>query len=335
MTEPAAASGRVRPGFKLALRVALAAIAVAFLATKLPKGEIIPKQHLGFTIVLLIAAVLCTLLGVVLSAWRWQRVLMVFDVHAPLLTLTNHYLAGIFVGTVLPSTIGGDVLRVSRASQTVGSTQVSFASVVLERMTGFVALPVLVFTGFALKPSMLENDQAWLAITVAVVTLLILAGLVFAAGHPRIAGRYADNENWTRFIGALHVGIDRLRRNPRQLGPVLGTALLYQFSVVVTFMLVFRALDLPIPLAGALALSPAVLMIQVLPITLGGFGLREGALVLFMHPFLEGTDVKDARVLAAGALWYGCLVLVSMLGAPSFAAGRRKQKQKTLEAESA
>jgi uncharacterized membrane protein YbhN (UPF0104 family) len=200
-------------------------------------------------------------------------------------------------------------------------------------MTGFVALPVLVFTGFAIKPSMLENDQAWLAVTVAVVTLLILVGLVFAAGHPRIAGRYADNENWTRFIGALHVGIDRLRRNPRQLGPVLGTALLYQFSVVITFMLVFRALDLPIPLAGALALSPAVLMIQVLPITLGGFGLREGALVLFMHPFLEGTDVKDARVLAAGALWYGCLVLVSMLGAPSFAAGRRKQK--TLEAESA
>ncbi|HVJ97934.1 MAG TPA: lysylphosphatidylglycerol synthase domain-containing protein, partial [Acidimicrobiia bacterium] len=114
---------------------------------------------------------------------------------------------------------------------------------------------------------------------------------------------------------------------------VLGTAILYQFSVVVTFMLVFRALDLPIPLAGALALSPAVLMIQVLPITLGGFGLREGALVLFMHPFLEGTDVKDARVLAAGALWYGCLVLVSMLGAPSFAAGRRKQK--SLESETA
>jgi uncharacterized membrane protein YbhN (UPF0104 family) len=194
-------------------------------------------------------------------------------------------------------------------------------------------LPVLVFAGFAIKPSMLDNDHAWLAISIAVVTLLILAGLVFAAGHPRIAGRYADNENWTKFIGALHVGIDRLRRNPRQLGPVLGTAILYQFSVVVTFMLVFRALDLPIPLAGALALSPAVLMIQVLPITLGGFGLREGALVLFMHPFLEGTDVKDARVLAAGALWYGCLVLVSMLGAPSFAAGRRKQK--SLEAENA
>jgi uncharacterized protein (TIRG00374 family) len=331
MTEPAAASGRVRPGFKTALRLAVAAVALAILATKLPNGEIIPKQHLGFTIALLVAALLCTFLGVVLSAWRWQRVLMVFDVHASLFTLTNHYLAGLFVGSVLPSTVGGDVLRVSRASDTVGSSQVSFASVVLERLTGFVALPVLVFTGFAIKPSMLDNDHAWFAITIALVTLAILGVLLVAAGHPRIAGRFADSEKWTRFIGALHVGIDRLRRNPRQLGPVLGTALLYQFSVCVTFMLVFRALDLPVPLAGALALSPAVLMIQVLPISIGGLGIREGALVLFLHPFLRNTDIPDSRVAAAGILWYGCLVVVSMLGAPSFAAGRRKSKAREKE----
>jgi len=153
---------------------------------------------------------------------------------------------------------------------------------------------------------------------------VLLALILFVAGHPRIAGRYAEKPNWTRFIGAVHVGVDRLRREPRQLGPVIGTALLYQLSVVIVFMLVFRALDLPVPLTAALAFSPAVLMIQVLPISIGGLGLREGALVVFLHPFLKGTGVTDARVFAAGLLWYGCLIVVSMLGAPSFAIGRRK-----------
>jgi uncharacterized membrane protein YbhN (UPF0104 family) len=231
----------------------------------------------------------------------------------------------LFVGNVLPSTIGGDVLRVSRASDEVGSSSVAFASVVLERLTGFLALPVLVLAGFAIRPSLIHEPHAWIALLIAGITLAILVIVLVAAGHPRIAGRYADNANWTRFIGAVHLGVNRLRREPKQLGPIVGTALLYQLSVVVTFMLAFRALDLPVPLSAALAFSPAVLMIQVLPISLGGLGVREGALVLFLHPFLKNTDIPDARVAAAGLLWYGCMLVVSMLGAPSFAVGKRKR----------
>jgi len=55
-------------------------------------------------------------------------------------TLTGHYFVGLFVGNVLPSTIGGDVVRVTRSSGTAGSSTVAFASVVLERLTGFVGL---------------------------------------------------------------------------------------------------------------------------------------------------------------------------------------------------
>jgi uncharacterized membrane protein YbhN (UPF0104 family) len=326
------AAPRFGPRSKFALRVIVTVVALAIIFTKLPHEDVIPDEHhVALTIFLLILAVLTTFLGVVLSAWRWQRVLHVFEVDVPLKELTQHYLVGLFAGNALPSTVGGDVVRISRASGSTGSTQIAFASVVLERLTGFVALPLLVFLGLAIKPSLLDNNQAWAAVLVAAITLMILVIVLFIAGHPRIAGRYADHENWARFIGAVHIGVDRLRRDPRQLGPVLGTAFLYQFSVVVTFCLVFRALDLPIPLAGALAFSPAVLMIQVLPISLAGIGLREGALVLFMHPFLEGTGIPDSRVAAAGLLWYGCTLVVSMLGAPSFVMGNRARHARGIE----
>ncbi len=193
----------------------------------------------------------------------------------------------------------------------------SFASVVLERLTGFVALPLLVFSGFALRPSLAHHAHAWIALLVASLTLVLLALILFLVGHPRLAGRFADRDNWVRFIGAVHIGVERLRRDPRQIVPVLGTALIFQTSQIVMFGLIFRALDLSVPVTAIIAFTPAVLMLQVLPISFSGLGVREGALVLFLHSF----HVSNAQAFAAGLLWWGCMITVSMLGAPAFAVG--------------
>jgi len=254
-------------------------------------------------------------------------VLVLLDAVVSVKTLTSIYLAGLFFGNVMPSTIGGDVLRVTRAGNVVGSSSTSFASVALERLTGFVALPLLVVTGFVLEPSLLDRKHAWIALAVAGATVVLLGVVLFLAGHPKVAGRYADHENWMRFIGAVHRGVDRLRRDPRQIVPILGTAILYQLSVVLMFGLIFRALDLPVPIAAVMAFSPAVLMLQVLPISVGGIGVREATLVLFLHAFLHanshGNEITNSRIIAAGLLWYFCMLVVSLLGAPAFAIGQR------------
>ncbi len=323
MTEAGENPRRGGGGWKLALRILVTAAFLGVLATRAQGVEdVMPDGHHLRTGVLLVSAVLVTLLGVVLSAWRWQRVLEVFDAHIALRTLTTIYLASLFIGTVLPTTIGGDVLRVSRASSITGSRR-AFGSVALERLTGFLVLPLIVVCGFAIRPSLLDEPRSWLALLVAAITLALLGFVVLAVGHPRLAGRFADRENWTRFIGAVHLGVDRLRREPARVVRVMGTALLYQLSVITVFGLVFRALDLGVPIAAVLAFVPAVLMIQVLPISISGLGVREGALALFLHPF----GVSEAQALAAGLLWFGALVVVSMLGAPAFALGSRKRVQ--------
>lgn len=304
------------------LRIAVAIALLAFLATKVENPEdLIPDEHHALTLALLGLALLTTFIGIVLSAWRWQRVLLLFDAPVPLRTLTGHYFAGQFVSNALPSTIGGDVLRVSRASTTVNSATTSFASVALERLTGFVALPLLVFIGFALDPSLLDQDHAWLALLVAGITLGVLSLILVLAGHPKMAGRFANHENWTRFIGAVHVGIDRLRREPQHVFPILGTAMLYQLSVVCAFGLVFRALDMGVPVAATVAFVPAVAMLQVLPLSFAGLGVREGALVLFLRPM----GVTSAQAVAAGVLWYLCVLVASLPGAPALAVGNRRR----------
>jgi uncharacterized protein (TIRG00374 family) len=323
MTEGAPARRRrLGPRSTLALRIVVSGLLLALLASK-AKGvdDAIPDQHPGLTATLLAAAVLTALVGVGLSAWRWQRVLLLFDVRVRIPALFSHYVVGLLVGNVLPSTIGGDVVRVARASNTVGSSEVSFGSVVLERLTGFVALPLLVFIGFALRPSLADHTNAWIALVIAVVTLALLALILFLAGHPRLAGRFTERANWARFVGAVHRGVERMRREPRQIWPVLATALIFQVSQILMFGLIFRALDLPVPIAAVIAFCPAVLMLQVLPVSFSGLGVREGALVLFFHSF----DVSNAQAVAAGLLWWGCMLVVSMLGAPAFAVGHGSQ----------
>jgi len=319
--EPAVAH-RSGAKWKVALRLLVSAAFLAVLVTRVPDlGDSIPDGHHLRTALLLSAAVATMLVGIVLSAWRWQEVLLVFDAPVKIRTLTGHHLAGQFVGNVLPSTIGGDVLRVSRSAKTVRSTTTAFASVVLERLSGMLALPLLVVLGFAVRPSLLHADHAWFALLVAGLTVAVLGLILFAAGHPAIAGRYATNENWTRFIGAVFQGIDRARREPRRIVRVLIAALIYQVTIVGSYLLIFHALDAHVSIAGAFAFIPAVSMLQALPISLGGLGVREGALVLFRH----GLGVTSAVAATAGLLWYGSLVIVSMLGAPIVAIGMREK----------
>ena len=322
--DAATADAPARPArWKLLARLVVSVGVLALLVIKTPHlGGVLPRRDHWRTALLLASALVLTLVGIVLSAWRWQRVLHAFDHRVGLLTLTGYTLAGQFVGNVLPSTIGGDVLRISRLGSVIESNETAFASVAIERLTGFVALPALVVIGFAVRPSLLDDDHAMLALGIAGATLVALVVVLTAAGHPRIAGRFSDHQSWMRFIGAVHRGVDRLRRQPREVGGVIGTALLYQASVVAAVLCIVRTLDLPVPTAAVVAFVPAVAMAQVLPISVSGLGVREGLLVLFLHSF----GVKNAQAIAVGLLWYGCVLVVSMLGAPVFAVGSRRPR---------
>ncbi|MGH9005595.1 MAG: lysylphosphatidylglycerol synthase domain-containing protein, partial [Acidimicrobiia bacterium] len=192
--------GRATAGWYSAARIAASAVMLALLLPRIHLASLLPDTRHADTVAYVVLGVVVTLSGFALSAWRWQRVLGVLDVHSRLPTLLSHYLAGQFVGNFLPSTIGGDVLRVSRLSATAPGAA-SFASVILERLTGWIVLPLLTLVGLALHPSLLGLGMASrLALALSLGTLTLLAALLIVAGSPRLAGRFAATEGRTRFI---------------------------------------------------------------------------------------------------------------------------------------
>lgn len=282
-------------------------------------SALLPAWHAS-TLAWLLSGLALTGFAIVLAAARWQRVADVLQLRSRLSTFVSHYLAGMFVGNVLPSTIGGDVLRVTRLSATTGDSPGSFASVVLERVSGWVVLPLLTLVGLAIHPSLLHLGTATrVALFLSLGALGLLVVLVAAGVSPQLGGRLAHNEGWLRFIGAVHLGMERFRHQPSAVFTVLGVSLAYQLTLVVAAWMAGHALGINVGITVLLAFMPAVAMAQVLPISISGLGLREGALVLFLHPL----GVSSGHAIALGLLVYGFSLAVSLLGAPAFAVGSR------------
>jgi uncharacterized protein (TIRG00374 family) len=292
-------------------------------------GVLLPRVHLrsvlpdpdGSTPFWLGAALVVTVAGIVVSALRWEAVLLALGIHSRARRLLNHYLAGLFVGNFLPSTIGGDFLRARRLSAENGESAVTVASVVLERLTGMVVLPVITLTALALNPGLRELGTAsLLAFLLSVSTLAFLSLLLFVVGHPNVGGRFAGTSGFRQFAGAIHLGTARFRRHPRAVVGVLLAGFAYQLLVVLAAFLAARAIGIDeVGMTAALAFVPAVSIAQVVPISLGGLGVREGAFVLFLNPL----NVPTGRAVALGLLIYGLNLVASLLGAPSFAVGGR------------
>jgi hypothetical protein len=219
------------------------------------------------------------------------------------------------------------VLRVSRLAASTGESHGrTFASVVLERLTGWVVLPLISLIALAVNPGLLEppiRRVANVAILISLVTLSLLAAIVVAASNARI-GRALETESdagWRRFLSAVHVGIDRFRRSPAATVEVLAAGLIYQLTVLLAAFLAAKSLGLDeVSWTAILAFMPAVAMVQVLPVTVGGLGVREGAFVLFLHPMGVSTN----QAIALGVLVYAINLAVSLLGAPAFAVGTRR-----------
>lgn len=307
-----------------ALRIGVSLVMLAILFSKVPSfswGDLFPTWSMT-TALWLGAAALLTLAGMLLSAVRWKQVLAALEVPADLTRLVRHNMAGQFVSNVLPTTIGGDVLRVSRLSRDTGESPRPFASVVLERLTGWLVLPALTIVGFLVNPGLRHLGTATrVALGLAVGTLILLAGVLAVAASSRLGGRFTTRPGragWQRFAAAVHLGVARLRRHPSAAAHVLVAGFAYQLILVLAAVAAAQALGLrPAGLTALLAFFPAVLIAQVLPISMAGLGVRETAFVLFLAPL--GVAQHDA--IALGLLLYLLNLGVSLLGAPAFAVG--------------
>jgi len=263
----------------------------------------------------LVAALGCVIGSVVLAAFRWKQVCEALGLEVNTRRLVWHNFAGQFVSNFVPTTVGGDVVRVSRLGKDTGDRPTSFTTVIFERLSGWMVLPASIFLGLLLDPALRGLGAATRgAMVAAIITLLVLAVIILAAGNDysgRLLARYESSLAW---LHAIHEGLAVLRNKPREVGRILASGAAYQAVLVLAFWCAAHSIGIEtFSFRAALAFVPAVLIVQVLPLGIGGLGVREGALVLF----LGELDVPDQKAVALGLTIYALTIITSLIGVPS------------------
>jgi uncharacterized protein (TIRG00374 family) len=264
------------------------------------------------------------MLGV--SAWRWRLLLRLQTIDVSLGTLTKSFLVATFFNNFLPSNIGGDVVRVADTAPFAGSKTLATTVVLIDRILGLIALLVLAAAASGLAWNLgvrLEGMQyVWVAL------IGFTAGLVICLRNPDrlattarsiLADRLqAVQTRLQNLVGAM----GRFAQQPRGLWSAFGGALVVQVLLVLFYVCAARSLAVPFPLLAASVIVPISLAVQMVPVSINGFGVREAVFAFFFTGL--GLNVSSALTLSLGSA--ALIMLFSLSGGAVFMLRPRRAK---------
>jgi len=298
MAEPVGRSKRWALWLKVLLTVAVFAVIFANVDW-MEVGGRLEKAN----ITVLFAAFFLLSGSIVLASLRWSIVARQHGVALSFRLGVSVTFAAHFFGQVLPSTVGADAVRSWLAMRRGLAAFPVVASVIVDRICGLVGLALLIIVGL---PRLLTLSGIENSLVVAMVAVLFATGVAGAVGllllvrriHLRgLAGR----------IQELLVGSAQALASIKGLCAV-ALSVVIQALVVSSVILIAWSVDLPLSLLDGLATVPAAMLIAFIPITVNGWGLREGAMITAMG--LTGISSADALVVS---VLFGVLLLIASL----------------------
>ncbi len=251
----------------------------------------------------LLAAALALTLQTVLSAQRWRITAAQLGVAIPAGTALREYYLSQVVNQSLPGGMIGDAGRAVRMRGDSGLL-VSGQAVLFERLSGQLGLLGLLLTGFALTlfaPVGFDWPQQGGAALLGI--LAVLACVLF--GTAVLMGLWGSaNHALRRFADAFAHAVLAREVRVQQVVLSVGTAL----CNVAAFAFCAVALDVALPLLAVVTLVPLILFAMILPLSVSGWGLREGAAAL-LFPVVGAT----ASAGLATSVAFGLVFLATVL----------------------
>jgi glycosyltransferase 2 family protein len=276
------------------------------------------------------------------SAVRWQMLGHTLGLGGRWREYLGHYFVGMFFNLVLPTSVGGDVVRawylgrsfhplpVSPEGRGVGEQSLplsplgrgvgvrgpgrgtaAFLSVLADRVNGFAVLIVVACAAALCSPIPLPG---WIAATVAGMGAGCLLGLAALPLLPWLRKELPAHPRLTQLLDGAALCL----RDRRGLVGVTLLSLVVQLANVVLAWLIGEGLGLPVPPLYYGVLIPLVSILTLLPISLNGMGLREAGTVLLLAPL----NVSEASAITLSLLLFAVYTATSLLGGVVYLFGR-------------
>ena len=272
----------------------------------------IKESLAGLSPLVILAGVILHVISYLAGAVRWW--LLFAHLAGPVRfrqVLPSYYL-GVFFNNFLPSAYGGDLARSARLYVSGLSGNALVGSAVMDRLLGLAA--VIAIGGVALMFSDVGpfSAMAWTVFGGGALALLLGAALIVLPDWSRaLDSRYG--RRWPR-LGDLLSSFLQYGKAPRLMLKAFLLSVLNQLLVVVVFILLAREAELGVSAVQLVTLLMLVFLVASLPVSLGGLGPREGALLALLLPFgVEAPAVLAVSIAYLAVLWASALPGLFML----------------------
>lgn len=276
------------------------------------------------------------------SCLKWQVLVNLHERKLGFRFLMKNYLIGYYFSNLLPSNVGGDVVRSYHVGRHIGSQTHAAISVFIERFTGMMYMLFLVIFMPLLVPGLYRQPAVIVASSVAVG---LLAGLVWIAAIDRPLARVIDiavrmirtvrsaggpmkapfaQKALERLEGIclkvlrkaesihekLSATVGLLRKDARAFAAMILLTVLFYALTWVNVYWAYRTFGVQAPFRGIVSLLATAMLVGSIPITLGSLGIVEGSYVYFFG--LVG--VAPAATLLMGLFLRFKLIVVGIIG---------------------
>jgi uncharacterized protein (TIRG00374 family) len=320
------------------LRVGVSLVLLYVLLSQIGLGDTLATLRSGDA-GLLIAAFLLYQLGVVLRAYRWQVLLQALGARLGLARLTVLYYVGTFFSNFLPSGVGGDVIRAYELTRDGPSAVAAASTVIVDRATGLLMLLAMALVALAFSYQLLDPQVVGVIAVVCGGTFVGLGVVIIADRWLQAPGRRASHR-WPP-AGWIWRLVDRVtgtkfyqsfREYGRSaLSQALGLSVVFNVLLIVTNVLLAWAFGVRVSLWYFFLFIPIISFSLLLPISLSGLGVREGAFVVLFGQ----AGVPANLALAMSLAFYGVNLATGLIGGVLYAipttARRSSELQRTTD----
>jgi uncharacterized protein (TIRG00374 family) len=303
----------VSRAIRLLVTVLVTAACVAYIAWKIDVGktvDVLQDASPGY----FAAAAAIMIVTTVPMAWRWQFLLTAKGVVEPLSWLTRTYFVAYTANQVLPTSLGGDAVRVyETARRHPGQAGLITGSVLLDRALGGIATVALAAIGFVLAFGRYDlGAYLWLE-GFFVVGTVMLGFIAFSSTVRRRLAWLAPffaRIRLERPLRAVYEGVHSYRANGRLLVALAAATLTVQAVRILPVWLVAQSVGIDLSVRPFYVMGPVLFFVLLFPFTINGLAVREA----FFVSFLGELGVDAERAFASGFLFFLVTVVMALPG---------------------
>ncbi len=274
------------------LKIALSALAFGIVAISVDLSaawEHAANQSVSYIAVSALVLSVQLLLG----GLRWHAILVTLGANPSLRESVRLYYISAFFNSYLWGAVGGDVLRAWLTYRRELSAKTAINSVVLDRVAAVAAVAILVLVSAPIFLARAGNTLLmYVPLVLAAAGLIVIA---MAANLRRLPIAWLGTK-FMRFLHSLGASVQQVLLSPKAALPVLGFALAAQIALGVATFAMAVSLGINVSMLTCIVLMQPVALLTNLPISVGGWGVRETAVVLFFG--LIGVPSSAALVLS-------------------------------------